>query len=165
IVDGELWVSGPFDLWHQLECAQISFALSQWDPHDKVGIAIPAPGVVFAPDQIVAPDLIWSTREHFVRIADDTDGKLHGAPDLVVEVLSPGRFGEQRDREAKLKLYSRESVPEYWIANWKDVTLEVYRRVQAALRLVATLPAEDTLTSPLLPGFTASVRELCVPRT
>jgi Uma2 family endonuclease len=165
IIDGELRVSGPFDVWHQLACAQIGFALGQWDPHAQVGITIPAPGLVLAPDQIVAPDLIWATREHFARIADDADGKLHGAPDLVVEVLSPGRAAERRDREVKLKHYSREGVAEYWIANWKNVTIEVYRREQTALRLVATLAAEDTLASPLLPGFAASVRELCTPPT
>ena len=164
IIDSELWVSGPFDVWHQLVCPQIDLDLHRWDPNEKVGIAIPAPGVLLAPDQIVAPDLIWATREHFARIANDADGKLHGAPDLIVGVLSPGRFGEQRDREVKLNLYSRVGVAEYWIANWREVTIEVYRREQTALRLVATLAADDALISPLLPDFAASVRELCLPR-
>jgi Uma2 family endonuclease len=45
------------------------------------------------------------------------DGKLYAAPDLVVEVLSPGRENEERDRETKLTLYSRRGVLEYWIVD------------------------------------------------
>ena len=56
---------------------------------------------------------------------------------------------ERRDREAKLKLYESRGVREYWIVDWRIQQLEVYRRDQAMLRLVATLFAEDVLTSPL----------------
>lgn len=49
---------------------------------------------------------------------------------------------------------------EYWIANWQARTLEVYRRENAALKLVATLYAEDELSSPLLPGFRVRVGQL-----
>src|SRR5207247_8873902 len=96
----------------------------------------------------------------FERVVD-ADGKLHAAPDLLIEVLSPGRSNEERDREVKMKLYSRQGVREYWIANWQDVTIHVYRREDATLRLVATLTADHTSTSPLLPDFAVSVRELC----
>jgi Uma2 family endonuclease len=79
---------------------------------------------------------------------------------LVVEVLSPGGTNERRDREAKLKLYSRRGVLEYWIVDWRTQQIEVYRREQLALRLVATLYATDTLTSPFLPGFVCQVATL-----
>jgi Uma2 family endonuclease len=81
------------------------------------------------------------------------DGKLHDAPDLVVEILSPGRAKEERDREKKLGLYSRYGVHEYWIADWRAATLEIYRQEQDELRLVETLKSGDELTFPLLPGF------------
>jgi Uma2 family endonuclease len=47
---------------------------------------------------------------------------------------------------------------EYWIADWRDVTVQVYRRENTARCLVATLAAADTLTPPRLPGSSASVR-------
>jgi Uma2 family endonuclease len=75
----------------------------------------------------------------------------------VVEVLSPGPTNERRDREAKLKLYSRRGVQEYWIVDWQRRQVEVYRREQAALRLAHTLLPGDTIDSPLLPGFQCQI--------
>jgi Uma2 family endonuclease len=91
------------------------------------------------------------------------DGKLHGPPELVVEVLSPGARNEQRDKDAKLKLYSRRGVDEYWILDGQQRRAEVFRRDAddpAILRLAAALGEDDVLESPLLPGFAVRVGEL-----
>src|SRR5260370_14600765 len=88
------------------------------------------------------------------------DGKLHSAPELVIEMLSPGSANQRRDREAKLKLYSRRGVVEYWIVDWLLRQIEVYQRENAALHLAVTLRTGDTLESALLPGFICSVAEL-----
>jgi Uma2 family endonuclease len=79
---------------------------------------------------------------------------------LIVEVLSPGSANEKRDREAKLKLYSRRGVHEYWIADWRRRQIEVFRREDTQLKLNATLAESDTLTTPLLSGFTCPVASL-----
>ena len=161
IIDGELYVSTQPHWRHQLVCGRLFHALASWDEREGAGLAIEAPGVIFAEDEAVAPDLVWVSRERLARVLGD-DGKLHAAPDLVVEVLSPGPKNEDRDREVKLKLYSRQGVREYWIVDWRDVTVQVYRRERTVLRHVATLTAEDTLTSPLLPGFAQGVASLAV---
>ena len=88
------------------------------------------------------------------------DGKFHEAPELVIEVLSPGSVNERRDREAKLQLYSRRGVSEYWIVDWRLRSIDVYRRDQAQLHYVATLFEAETLESPLLPGFSCAVGAL-----
>lgn len=85
---------------------------------------------------------------------------MHAAPDLVVEVLSPGVTNEHRDREIKLKLYSQRGVLEYWIVSWRERRIEIYRRVETVLTLVSTLYETDILQSPLLPGFTCPVSKL-----
>jgi Uma2 family endonuclease len=77
----------------------------------------------------------------------------------VVEVLSPGTKNERRDREAKLKTYSRRGVNEYWIVNWRQRQLEVYRREQGVLQMATTLYEQDSLQSPVLPGFTCRVEQ------
>jgi Uma2 family endonuclease len=118
-----------------------------------------APGLIFAEDDDVAPDVVWLSSARRASILG-ADGHLHAAPELVVEVLSPGTANERRDREAKLKLYSRRGVLEYWIVDWRTQQVEVYRREELALRLVSTLYATDTLTSPLLSGFTCVVATL-----
>src|SRR5437016_5469520 len=87
-------------------------------------------------------------------------GEAIAAPELVVEVLSPGVPNEHRDREIKLKLYSRRGVLEYWIVSWQERRIEIYRRVETVLTLVSTLIESDVLQSPLLPGFTYQVSRL-----
>ena len=89
------------------------------------------------------------------------DGKLHFAPDLIVEVLSPG-LANQRDREAKLKLYSRRAVLEYWLVDWSICSVEVYRRHNVHLDLFARLVKGDLLESAMLPGFSTQVDDLFI---
>ena len=69
-------------------------------------------------------------------------------------------INERRDREIKLKLYSRRGILEYWVVSWQERRLDVYRREDAALKLYSTLYANDLLQSPLLPGFSFQVSQL-----
>ena len=159
IVDGELHVSKVPDWHHQYVCDGIVSALRVWSRQTGAGIALSAPGVVFADDEDAVPDVVWFSWERFAAAVDEA-GHFRRAPELVVEVLSPGPKNERRDRELKLKLYSRQGVREYWIVDWRTRTVQVFRREQAALRLVATLESDDALTTPLLPGFGQPVAEL-----
>ena len=159
IIDGELYVSRKPDLEHQLTSGHIFVALHQWSRATGSGVAIIEPGIIFAEDDDVAPDVVWVSHSRLAAIRG-TDGKLHAAPELVVEVLSPGATNERRDREAKLKLYSRQGVHEYWIADWQHRQVQAFRRQNAALHLAATLFAQDILESPLLPGFSCPVADL-----
>jgi Uma2 family endonuclease len=99
------------------------------------------------------------SRERWAAITDE-DGHFRGAPELVVEVLCPGTASERRDRGDKLRLYSQHGVEEYWIVHPRAQTVQIYRRREAALRLAATLTRDDTLTSPVLPGFGVPVGQL-----
>ena len=160
IIDGDLYVSTQPQWQHQFVCDQINLRLGQWDPRWQHGVSVSAPGLVFARDEAVAPDLVWISRERFSRVAGP-DGRLRAAPDLVVEILSPGQANVERDRGLKLKLYSRYGVREYWIVDWPDQVIQVYRHRDGALEVAATLSGTDQLTSPLLPGFSCSVGEIC----
>lgn len=159
IIDGELYVSHQPHAYHQLTGSRIVFELGAWDARTGLGMAIHAPGVIFARDEAVAPDVIWVSQSRLPAILG-ADGKFHAAPDLVVEILSPGTANEERDRGLKLGVYSRRGVREYWIVSWQERTIEVYRRQELGLRLAATLVAEDTLESPILPGFSLPLRKL-----
>ena len=159
IIDGELHVSKQPGWHHQFVCGQLFSLLQRWSDETQSGQANIAPGVIFSDDGDVAPDVVWISKERLIAVLG-TDGHLHGAPDLVVEVLSPGLRNEQRDREAKLKLYSGRGVREYWIVNWQQRFVEVYRRQHAALRLIGTLYEGDALESPLLPGLSYLLEKL-----
>jgi Uma2 family endonuclease len=156
VIDGELYVSRQPHNYHQLVSSRIWELLQVWSRQTKAGEAINAPGLIFAEDDDVAPDVTWMSRERRAT-AFQADGKYHAAPELVVEVLSPGTINEQRDRETKLKLYSRRGVLEYWIVSWIEQRLEVYRRDEGILKLHGTFYKNDLLQSPHLPGFACQV--------
>jgi Uma2 family endonuclease len=165
IVDGELYVSKQPSLEHQYTCSEVTAELRAWSRATGAGVAIPAPGLIFAADDNVAPDVVWVSTERLDRIVGE-DRKLHAAPELVVEVLSPGAASESRDREIKLRLYSRQGVEEYWIVDGQARRVDVHRREPEGvmLRHVATLGPNDRLESPLLPGFSVQVGQLFFPR-
>jgi Uma2 family endonuclease len=116
IIAGDLYMSRQPHWYHQHICLRLGSLLDAWNLQTKAGKANAAPGIIFADDDDVAPDVVWISREKWLK-ALQPDGHLHAAPELVVEVLSPGTTNTQRDREVKLKLYSRRQVLEYWIVN------------------------------------------------
>jgi len=158
IIDGELLVSTQPHLNHQVVSYKIANLLEVWSSHPRIGRTFLAPGIIFTADNNVAPDIMWVSTARLAAIYQP-DGKLHGAPELVVEILSPGSANERRDRELKLALYSRQGVSEYWIVSWPEREIEVYRYSPASqqLELMQTLAHTDTLQSPLLPGFSCEV--------
>jgi Uma2 family endonuclease len=161
IIDGELYVSKQPSTSHQFVCGDAFAALREWSRRTGNGAAVMAPGVIFADDDDVAPDIVWMSHERLAATLG-SGGHIHGSPELIVEVLSPGASNERRDREAKLKLYSRRSVIEYWIVDWQRRQVEVYQRENLALHLKATLLETDAIESPLLPGFRLPVADLFV---
>jgi Uma2 family endonuclease len=158
LIDGELFVSTQPHWHHQSSAANIISILWTWNRQTGAGLVIDAPGIIFANDTAVAPDVVWVRADRLDAVLGD-DGKLHAAPDLIVELLSPGAENERRDREIKLSLYSRQGVREYWIVDWQRRELQVYRRREAQLVLTATLLADDELQSPLLPEFAVQLGE------
>lgn len=159
IIDGELIVSSQPHWNHQYVCSKVFSLLDAWYMQTKLGAANCAPGIIFADDEDVVPDVVWISSK---KLADafSTDGHLHAAPELVVEVLSPGSVNERRDREAKLKLYSRRGVSEYWIVDWRKRLIEVHRREEAQLKLINTLYDSDRLITPLLAGFACKAADI-----
>jgi Uma2 family endonuclease len=158
LIDGELYVSTQPDWRHQFIGTRIAIVLSAWSDRTRRGLAVIAPGVIFSPENAVAPDVVWVRSERMSTVLRD-DGKLHSAPDLMVEILSPGTRNQQRDRVKKLALYAKWGVLEYWIVNWRARQIEVYRREQDELRRVGVWAASDTVESPCLPGLQISVAE------
>jgi Uma2 family endonuclease len=163
IIDGELFVSKAPGLGHQYPCTVLTFALHGWSVTIGHGLVYGTPGLVFSEDDDVIPDLVWISKERLAS-GRDASGHITVGPELAIESLSPGAANERRDREAKLGLYSRRGVDEYWIVDWRRHRVDVFRRGGGpSLELAATLGDEDALTSPLLPGFEVKVASLWEP--
>jgi Uma2 family endonuclease len=78
-----------------------------------------------------------------------TDRAIEGAPDLVIEILSPATA--HTDRVTKAQIYARHKVPAYWIVDPDQETVEVYLLNLDSYRLAVTLQGE---TPPPVPPFT-----------
>lgn len=159
IIEGELEMTRAPHWRHQDIILKIGIVLQTWSMKTRLGNAIINPGLIFTDYDNVIPDLVWISRERLAISVDDS-GHFTNAPELIVEVLSETINDVRRDRETKLKLYSNRGVQEYWIANWRLQELEVYRRDQGQLRLRETLLINDTITTPLLPGFSCVLTQI-----
>ena len=154
VLDGELYVSSAAHYNHQRVYGRLYSRMDRWSEQTNAGEAILTPGVIFSNETGVIPDLIWVSNARRAQTFDP-DGRIYGAPELVVECLSPGWSNENRDRMQKLAVYSRYNVSEYWIVDWRAKTIEVYRRESETHPLVKTITLHetDTLQTPLLPAF------------
>ncbi|MEO8378629.1 MAG: Uma2 family endonuclease [Acidobacteriota bacterium] len=152
IIDGEHYVNPAPNLRHQTVSIRLASALFSFVREHALGHVFAAPcDVLLTPYDIVEPDVIYVSNAN-ARLL--TESNIQGVPDLLVEILSSNR---RHDKRVKFDRYERAGVPEYWIVDPDDDVVEVYR--QSAGRFVRA-DIGDTLSSPLLPGFVLSVREL-----
>jgi Uma2 family endonuclease len=156
LLDGEL-ISAPSPIpKHQTIAFNIAMVLHQFITARELGQVWVAPlDVVMSPTDVAQPDILFvsNARSHIV-----TEANIQGAPDLVVEILSPGTASY--DRGYKRTLYSRHGVLEYWLVDPEAETVEVLTPNEAGLTMAATLRRSDTLTSPLLAGLAIDLEQV-----
>jgi len=135
------------------------FAIAKQLEQHRTGTVVPGVSVIFDQFNGVIPDLVYLSQERKKLILKG--GCLTAAPEIVAEILSPGRINEKRDRVVKRELYSVRGVHEYWIIDCETKSVEVYRkRKEGGLKLAANLHAEDELTSSVLPEFRLPLAQL-----
>ena len=76
---------------------------------------MPGAGAVFSNFDAVIPDLVFVRQERWAKIVENN--RFVAAPDLVIEILSPGSENRRRDLEAKRRLYGKYGVHEYWVVD------------------------------------------------
>jgi Uma2 family endonuclease len=113
-----------------------------------LGSVFTAPLDVHLPSgDIVEPDVLFISNSNAGIIQD----WVRGAPDLVVEVLSPE--GRERDRIIKRDLYARNRIKEYWIVDPEERSFEVFTLHGAEYEPEGFFEGADVLVSPLFPNF------------
>jgi Uma2 family endonuclease len=152
VIEGELFVSRAPGLPHQILSGNIFYQFKKYLDNHPLGLVIATPGLVFSQYSGVIPDIVFFTHGRGEGIISGE--RLVAAPDIVIEILSPGRENISRDRVAKRQLYAKHSVNEYWIVDSEDRAVEIYRLTSEKLELATMLRDQDEITSPLLPGFT-----------
>ena len=159
LIEGETHMSSAPDIVHQIVSTKICKHIDNYLDSNPIGLVVATPGVIFDRYNGVIPDLVYLDNEK--RDTLIYGGKIHGAPDLIIEILSPGKKNTDRDRVTKRLLYARFGVAEYWIIDARRFSVEIYRRAENnGLALVETCRDKDSLTTPLLPNFACPVANL-----
>ncbi|HEY0782864.1 MAG TPA: Uma2 family endonuclease [Thermoanaerobaculia bacterium] len=108
--------------------------------------------VALADHSVVQPDVIYVAAERRSIVGD----RIDGAPDLLVEVLSPGTA--RRDRGEKLKLYAECGVKEYWVVDVAERQIEFL--INRGGAFVVTMASDGLYRSPALPEITLDLAQL-----
>ncbi|HLE27088.1 MAG TPA: Uma2 family endonuclease [Anaerolineales bacterium] len=158
IIAGEKIMSPSPTVFHQHILLNLGALLQAWARQSQKGrIGVAPLDLVLAEGDVVQPDLIFVLNEH----AEGWKEKnFRDAPDLVVEILSPGSV--KLDREKKRALYARYGIPEFWIVSPGERTVEVLRLQGQPYETAVLLDEDDRLESPRLAGFTCAVKDLFI---
>lgn len=158
IIDGELYVTPSPVNYHQKVLFNLALAFGKFLESHSLGELRFAPlDVILSEHDVLEPDLLFVLNEHLDILQD----WVRGAPDLVIEILSPSTEG--RDRGIKLKAYARYGVGEYWIVDPAAHVVEVYRLGGEGFHLAGACTDGMTVETPLLPGFSLSVAAVFKP--
>lgn len=156
LFDGDLVVSPAPSTWHQNSVSNLFLIVGGFVDKMKLGKVFTAPcDVYFREEVIVEPDFLFVSNESLFKIKDEY---IEGAPDLVVEVVSP--TSTVRDNGYKLKLYAEEGVKEYWLPDYGKRILQVYGLTPQGFKLVGEFRGDDEVNSPLFPKLSFRVSEL-----
>ena len=155
LIDGVLHMTAIPIPDHEFLSLLLGTYLNQQILFAGAGIVLGPTGLLLAENTLVGPDIII-IRAHRTDIVGPA--LIHGAPDIVVEVLSTNR---RHDLARKRALYQAAGIPEYWILDGDADTLTVLALgPEGAYRERAILTAADTLTTPLFPDFTLPLAQL-----
>jgi Uma2 family endonuclease len=160
LLDGELLVAPSPTRKHQTISGQLYLTMTQFVTQSQLGQVWYAPlDVILSNHDVVQPDILFVSN---ARANILTEANVQGAPDLVVEILSPATA--QHDREYKRTLYSRHGVREYWLVDPEENMVEVWTDRDSesgtGLVLAAAYQRGDTLASPLLEGLNIPLEAL-----
>jgi Uma2 family endonuclease len=156
LIEGDLFMMPPPGAFHQDIAGNVHFIFRSYLKKRPIGKVSIAPYGVFLDDiNVFLPDLFFVTKS---RLKLFSKRGFEGAPDLVVEILSPGtsRF----DRTSKKIVYARSGVREYWLIDPEAEEVQVFDLASDSEEARAIFGRDGTFTTPLLPGLKISCAEI-----
>jgi len=155
LVEGELLMTPSPVALHQRLSGSLFVQLCDWVKGSAAGEVFIAPfDVIFDDENVLQPDLLFVSRERSSIVQDF----CRGAPDLVVEVLSPSTAS--LDRSRKLRTYSRFGVARVWLIDPAEQTFECLLLDGATYRIEVTFAGEEVAEPPGFPGLRISLAQV-----
>lgn len=149
LLEGQLVREPAPKPYHQHVSVKLLYHLCQYVEEHGTGVVYNCPvDVVLSDINVLQPDILFISRDRLSILEEDC---IRGAPDLVVEVLSPST--SHLDRGVKKELYARFGVREYWIVDPGARSAEVLSLTPDGYQTTGTFVSPSRLVSPLLPGL------------
>ena len=156
LLDGELILLASPNEEHQFASVKLVSLMYPYVTARDLGWVFHAPfDIVFSDTEVVQPDLMFISKE---RENIRTGANVQGAPDMVVEILSPST--SRRDWKYKRGLYAKYGVREYWIVDPTNRIVTVVMPQEGALTVKGPYVEGDTLESVAMEGFRVGVEEI-----
>ncbi|HHM04808.1 MAG TPA: Uma2 family endonuclease [Gammaproteobacteria bacterium] len=159
LMDGEIVMVPAPTTRHQRVSRELEYLILNHVKKHDLGEVFDAPvDVVLGKGkdrQVVQPDIVFVAKERAGIVAE---AAIEGAPDLVVEILSPST--EEWDRRYKKAVYARYGVREYWLVAPDTETIEVYVLEQDALMPSGVFAEHEPVVSRLWPDLALDPKEI-----
>ena len=156
LIDGVLIMAAAPNEAHQMVIGALGVRMYVFADDNGLGKVFFSPyDVALSDTDVVQPDILFVSNK---RARIRTPANIQGAPDLVVEVISPS--SSRRDWRDKRELYAKHGVKEYWLIDPinRIIWLMLFRR--GALEIVGTYGEGDTVSSSALAGFSVRVDDI-----
>ncbi len=146
VIEGEIYMVPAPAPWHQDIVGKLFVLLRTFVEARGLGKVYFAPcDVILSEEDIVQPDIFFISkeREHII-----TEKNIQGAPDIVIEIMS--HFTAKLDKTAKLKLYERSGVKEYWLVDPDRKEVEVLTLKRGSYESMGVFGIRQSFESGLL---------------
>ncbi|BBB91713.1 MAG TPA: Uma2 family endonuclease [Methylomusa anaerophila] len=156
LIGGELVMAPSPGKRHQKILLKLAIAFERFIENNNSGELFIAPRDVYlAAKETYQPDILFIAGE---RVEISAEDKVNGAPDLVVEILSPSTA--YYDLRKKYKVYEKYGVKEYWIVDPEENSVEVYQLSDGKFVPAARAEGTGVVDSVLLPGFRVKIEDI-----
>lgn len=156
LIGGELIMTPSPGKRHQHILLELAILFKAFLSVKDMGeLAVAPRDVYLSPQETYQPDILFIARERLEISAED---KVNGAPDLVVEILSPSTA--YYDLKKKFKAYEKYGVKEYWIVDPEDQSIEIFVLVEGKFKLAVREERTGEVASIQLQGLSIELANL-----
>jgi Uma2 family endonuclease len=155
LIEGELFMSPSPNRFHQDVVLNLAFVLKSYLAQSSLGTLYVAPMDVYLDDvNVYEPDLLFVSNERRDLLKDDG---IHGAPDLVVEILSPSTAKLDKRKRAN---FAKHGTREFWQVDPVLLQIQRFDFARDAAKPVQIIDEGETFESPLFPGLVLSTQAI-----
>jgi len=131
LINGDLVMTPAPNTYHQRISKRLEKELLILEERGAGEVLYAPTDVYFSETETYQPDILFITKERLAIIGEQ---RIEGAPDLIMEILSPSTA--YYDLKAKMRVYENSGVREYWVIDPMEKSIEIYQNKEGSFLLV-----------------------------